>query len=247
MAEYIFHYSQGMDMRWYASEPVLAHGNKADAVTAMRAGKRVTFESGRWIEWMETSTSFGVCYALVAFWIIRRAKGEDFLQWLKPPSRACPEVGNNVNAGVGAVVADIKAMQISQHGKNVVFKLVDAVSKIKQDAALVERDSATVKTGPIKDKTGFTFIVITGERKGALGATDFGGQGGFSHAIATHVTAKDNVVLFDPNRGEIKLSCVAEAHQFIDYLCTNQKQYNLASYSLQWAGLAGQRIKKGQF
>lgn len=73
------------------------------------------------------------------------------------------------------------------------------------------------------------------------------GQGGFNHAIAVQVVSKTKVYLFDPNRGEILLSCVDEANQFIDYLCKNPKQYNLASYEMAWCAVAGHRIKKGQF
>lgn len=247
MPSYVFQYSQGMDIRWYASEPVFTFGSKEEALNAMNPSKRITLENGRWIEWLETSTSFGVCYALAAYWIIRKAKNEDFLDWLKPGSRACPEVGNNVNPGSGTMIADIKSMQLSQRGKECVIKLCDAIEKIKRETGFVTRDSVAVKNGKIKDKAGFSLIVIIGERKGVSNIPDFGGRDGFNHAIATYVIDKSNVLLFDPNRGEIKLDSVGETNAFIEYLCTHPKQYNLKNYSLEWSAVATQRIKKGLF
>ncbi|MBX9919911.1 MAG: hypothetical protein K2Y33_08810 [Mycolicibacterium frederiksbergense] len=246
MPEYVYRYMQGNDIRWYASEPLHVHATRAAAAAAAATKKRVTLEDGRYIEWAETSTSFGVCYALATYWIIKRARGEDFLAWLQPGSRACPDIAGAVNPGAGQMVADIKSMQVSQHGKDSTIKIFDAITRIKQETGLVSRDSVPVKKGDIKAKEGFTVVVITGQRKVA-GAQDFGGKDGFNHAIAVHVVDPTHVFLFDPNRGEIKLGSVAETNQFIAYLCTNAKQYNLASFDLEWAAVASNRITKGNF
>jgi hypothetical protein len=246
MPIYVFKYSQAKDIRLYASDPVQMHGKQQPSM-AMLANKRFTCEGGQWIEWLETSTSFGACFALATFWIIKKAKGEDFLDWLKPGSRACEDVGPNVNPGAGQMVADIKEMQLSQRGKEYPGqKLYDAMERVRRATGLVVRDFAEVKTGEIKEKEGFSLIVIKGQRKNP-NAQDFGGQGGFNHAIATQVIDKDNVLLFDPNRGEIQLGCVGEANAFIKWLCMDPKQYNLKSYNLEWSAAASHRIKKGTF
>jgi hypothetical protein len=148
------------------------------------------------------------------------------------------------------VVVDIKEMQLSQQGKTYPGqKLYDAIDRVRRATGLVVRDSTEVKTGKIKEKEGFSLIIITGERKNP-NAQDFGGQGKFNHAIATQVIAKNNVLLFDPNRGEIKFAredqqSVDEANQYIEFLCTNPKTYNLRSYNLEWSAVASRRIKKG--
>jgi hypothetical protein len=186
----------------------------------------------RWRD--EKEPVLGVCYGLVTFWIIRKARGENFLQWLSPPRASCPQVVNTVQANAGTVVADVQAMQKRQKGNENLAKVQIAVDVITTATTLVLRDKYLLHTGPIKNKIGFTFIIINGTKKDK---SDFG------HAIATQAIAPNNVVLFDPNRGEISLSRgVEEARQFIDYLCTNNNQYNLAEYSLQWTGLAHRRI-----
>lgn len=246
MPTYVFHYSQGKDIRWYASEPVHMHATPQSANAAIANKRRVTTENGQFVEWAETSTTFGVCYALATYWVIKKANGEDFLQWLKPGSRACQEVGANANPGAGQTVADVKQLQVGQKGKLSSVKLYDALTRVQQETGLVSRDSIPVKRGELKNKQGFSLIVITGDRTNA-NANDFGGQGDFNHAIAVYVIDEANVLLFDPNRGEIKLNSVAETNAFIKYLCTASNQYHLRRYELEWAAVASQRIKKGSF
>jgi hypothetical protein len=244
MAEYVFEYRQGADIRWYASEVLDRQPSKP---SAQPPGTRVTNEGGEWVTWMATSTSFGVCFGLSAWWIIKKAKGEDFLGWLKPGGRACPSLGATTMPGAGKMVLDVREIQLGQRGKDQTIKMVDAMERVKRETGFVDRDSVMVKDGPLKEKEGFNLIILTGTSKGAPSGGDLVGQGGFNHAIAVQVVSKTKVYLFDPNRGEILLSCVAEANAFIDYLCKDAKQYNLASYEMAWCAVAGHRIKKGQF
>jgi hypothetical protein len=243
MPRYVFEYKQGNDIRWYASEVLDRQPNRP---AVQPPGTRVTQEGGHWVTWAATSTSFGVCFGLSAWWIIKKARGEDFLGWLKPGGRACPSLGTAL-PGAGQMVLDVREVQLSQRGKSQVIKMADAIERVKAETGLINRDSILVKQGPLKEKEGFNLIILTGKFKGAPVSTDLVGEGGFNHAIAVQVVSKTQVYLFDPNRGEIELSCVDEANQFIDYLCKNARQYNLASYEMEWCAVAGHRIKKGQF
>jgi len=241
---YVFEYRQGADIRWYASEVLETHAHRPASIPG---GARLTLEGGRWVAWQGTGTSFGVCFGLSAWWIIKKANGEDFLAWLKPGHRACATLPATAMPGAGKMVQDIRDVQLGQRGKSSVIKMVDAMERVKAETGLVNRDSVAVKSGDLKDKEGFSLIILTGRQKAAAASGDLVGQGGFNHAIAVQVVSKTDVLLFDPNRGEVSLSSVGEANAFIRYLCTHSSQYNLASYEMEWCAVAGHRIKKGQF
>jgi hypothetical protein len=264
--EYVFHYNQGLDIRWYASEIVKVHDSKESAAKAAKEGKSVTQEwvtedktQTKFFEWQETDTSGGACYGLVISWIIKKAKGEDFLAWLKPGTRSCPEVATKknpgVNPGAGQMVADVKKIQLLEKNKSSRKKLFTAVVHIMQMIGiepppddLVQVREAKMGDMVIEEKEGFTLIVIKGykwNRKAKV--QGYASRDKFNHMIAAQVIAKRNVLLFDPNRGEIKFSGVKDANAFIEYLCIDKKQYHLdptaPDNDLIWTTLAG-RLKR---
>ncbi|WP_158595941.1 YopT-type cysteine protease domain-containing protein [Oleomonas cavernae] len=242
MPDYVFEYSQGADIRWYAGDVTAAQASRP----AAPSDSRLTQEGDRWVIWGRTSTSFGVCFGLSAWWIIKKAKGEDFLAWLKAGRRANP-ASQYDNPGSGRVVEDVRAMQLCQRDKTTENKLHEAVARIKQETGLTNRDSLAAKTGALKDKEGYSLIILNGQFTTAPAGNDLVGRGSFHHAIAVEAVSPAEVYLFDPNRGEIKLSCVAEANQFIAYLCQDNSQYHLANFTMTWSAVAGHRIKKGHF
>src|SRR5215471_9259963 len=63
-------YKQYEDMRWFAGEVLPGNIGKG----AKKPG-----------DFVDTPYAKGVCFGLIVWWIIKKAKGEDFWKWLLTP------------------------------------------------------------------------------------------------------------------------------------------------------------------
>lgn len=231
MVNVVFEYDQSKDIRWYASEPTeLPNATAANA--ALAQGERVTKEGNKYIQWLRTSTSDGVCFALCAYWLALNSKGQDFWAWLSPGTRAAPTSGR-ANPAAGEVVMKVREVMWAQkqgtEKTGAIGKFLEMEEFLKANSALRNCEDILCNDWPIAGNGSYFYISLNGtSRKNGKD---------FHHAVAARVGG-GGAMLFDPNHGDISTSGVAELNAFVRYLCTDPGQYNIKIDELNYMALA---------
>ncbi|WP_431283207.1 YopT-type cysteine protease domain-containing protein [Humitalea sp. 24SJ18S-53] len=220
MAHNLFAYNQALDIRWYAGEPTELPGLDAYRA-AHQAGERVSIEGNRFISWMKTSTSDGVCYALCAYWLALNARGEDFWAWLGAGQRAAPQSGR-VNPVAGDVVVKIRDMMRAQkqgiEKTGSLGRLLEMSEFLKTNSTLKNCRKRLSNQMPISGTGTFFFIGIDGQVRGTDKV--------FAHAVAARLNDA-GVILFDPNHGDIQTSGLEELNTYLTDYCGSRTGYNI--------------------
>ncbi|MDB5376030.1 MAG: hypothetical protein JWR00_476 [Rubritepida sp.] len=237
MVKVVFEYNQSNDIRWYAGEPteigpVGDEASRQAANLAVAAGEKVTREDNKYISWMKTSTSDGVCYALCAYWLAMKSGGQDFWTWLGPGQRAAPGSGRQ-NPIAGEVVAKIRDMMRTQkqglQKTGAIGKFLEMEEFLTANSKLRNCNKILCNDMPISGSGNFFYISLNGTKR--KGGKDF------HHAVAASV-GDGGAMLFDPNYGDIQTGGVGELNAFITYLCSNSAYYNIAIDELNYMALA---------
>ena len=223
MVQILFEYHQSKDMRWYASEPTVLPGAEAAGV-ARAAGETVTTESNKFISWLKTSTSEGVCYALSGYWLALNSRGEDFWTWLGPGQRAAP-TSERVHPAAGEVVVKIRnMMRAQQQGiekSGSLGRLLEMQEFLKANSPLRKCSKRLSNDMPIDGAGTFFFIGIDGQGR-KTGKT-------FSHAVAARLN-NDGAILFDPNFGDIQTTGLEELNEYITDACKTAYDIDLSDF-----------------
>ncbi|MGH2448621.1 MAG: YopT-type cysteine protease domain-containing protein [Chloroflexota bacterium] len=231
MVKIVFPYDQAKDIRWYASEPTeLAGAEAADA--AAKRGETVTLEGNKYISWLKTTTSDGVCYALCAYWLALNSRGEDFWAWLGPGTRAAPESGRT-NPLAGEVVVRIRNMMWAQkqgvEKTGSIGKFLEMEEFLNENSSLRNCRTVLCNSWPIKGKGSFFYISMNGQRRKD--------RKDFHHGIAARLDESGSM-LFDPNHGDISVSGPEEINAFIKFLCQDPIEgYNITIRELNYMAL----------
>lgn len=231
MAQIVFAYNQARDIRWYAGEPTELPSPEA-YTAAHQAGERVSIEGNRFISWLKTSTSDGVCYALCAYWLALNARGEDFWTWLGPGQRAAPQSGR-ANPVAGDVVVKIREMMRAQkqgiEKSGALGRPLEMVEFLKANCALKSARKRMPSQMPIEGNGQFFFIGIDGKVRRT-------GQA-FAHAVAARLNDA-GAILFDPNHGDIQTSGLEELNTYLTGYCVAQDGYDLDMEPSQFVYIA---------
>ncbi len=237
MPAVVFEYVQGKDIRWYAGEPTIIGpvgdvASRNAAIQAKATGDKVTREDNKYVSWMKTSTSDGVCYALCAYWLAMSAKGEDFWDWLGPGQRAAPN-SPRVHPKAGDAVVKVRAMMLAQ--KQGIEK-TGAIGKFLEMQEFLDANSALRNSGemlcndmPITGVGTHFYISLNGKKRSD--------NSDFHHAVAARTNA-GGALLFDPNYGDIQTTGLPELSAFVRYLCTDAGRYNIVIDELNYMALA---------
>lgn len=220
----VVNYMQSRDYRWKASGP------------ADEPPKAVANPSGAIGEWLPTATSNGACFALSLWWMIKNSKGEDYWDWLGPPSSACPQRGFGATASVtpthgagkgvsqliglaraGEVVAKIQATMRAQAAMDEMGKFVVADRTVTAENPALRRTMPDGGYADLLDEIpltdGYYYI--------SIGNAGFNKGKGFYHGTACAI-AGDDVRYFDPNFGECTELLKSQLLAFVEHLVYSQ-------------------------
>jgi len=184
-------YNQENDMRWVAGEV---------------RPERVGFGASERAHFIPTDTSGGVCFALSAYWIIKKANGADFWAWLPGP---------------GAHVKDIKdLMRAQKAGAEHDYSRFELLKTTITGASQLAQQSMALMDSGQFEHAGYYYISITGKKNGKA----------WGHGIAAHVVAGE-CRYFDPNKGEYKCDsrdvCLGELSTLVrGYALKSTKVYH---------------------
>lgn len=189
-------YKQSTDGRWYA-------GEVKPELVGVGAITRHDFEP--------TDTSEGVCFGLSIWWIVKKAKNEDFWSWM---------------VGAGPQVAAIKDLFRAQRGMYD-FSRFDAADKIIQSQTGMTRPHKTLmKEGTAFKKPGYYYISLRGK---------FGnGDNQSGHAIAAYFNPGGICRYFDPNVGEFETDTMQETLNELSQLVRGYRIGDLKIYWCAW-------------
>ncbi|MFN8491634.1 MAG: YopT-type cysteine protease domain-containing protein [Caldilineaceae bacterium] len=184
--------------------------------------------------WKQISPN-GVCIALSIYWVIKNAKGENYLQWLDPPSAASSK-GRAYQPGQESETVKKTNQQIAvlmkkqeQHNKAISDQCISADISFMEWAEMkivkhqgygntdltLDGDMVT-----LEQKTWYEIAREVTTKDGyVLFSWRFTSGGG--HVCAAHITAP-TIVFFDPNYGEYKFQDRYSFRKwFRDVLMTN--------------------------
>src|SRR5436309_3059095 len=106
-----YKYTQAKDNRWKASGP-----SDHSAVQTV-SGALAFAKSKSKDDFLPTVSTNGACQGISMWWIIKRALGEDFWDWLGAPKVAAPS-SPNMNGKAGEPILWIKEIMHLQKGLN---------------------------------------------------------------------------------------------------------------------------------
>jgi hypothetical protein len=198
-----FIYKQDLDGRFKAGEP--ARNPDGSLKPPNPDGSTVMYG---------TATSNGACQGISAWWIIKRAQGDDFWTWFGPPKSAAPEAAGNGKAG-----EPVQAVQEVMQEQDLLLgpKFITPVSSQRQmnhDAAtnyiVAKSNNHLVKwrTLWVMTNVSWTDLVTQATKTQGFAFIGFSIKGWGGHAVAAHIFPKGNhsdyIEFMDPNIGEVE-------------------------------------------
>lgn len=190
-------YKQSGDARWYAGE-VKPH------LVGVGATKAADFEP--------TDTSKGVCFGLSIWWIIKKAKAEDYWSWMTGPGQQVADIKNLFRAQKGGDYAEYDFKRFEEASK-----------KIKSETPMTQQCDVLMNQGTALTHTGYYYISLRGKFGSS---TDSSG-----HAIAAYIHPSDKCRYFDPNVGEYETDTRQETMSELSQLV---RAYNISDPKIYW-------------